>query len=74
LKTLGVEKGNDVDTSEESTSSNDLKYIVNYSTGEIFDIGNGKYYKTEYNLTGDYIYLPGSTGTIDSESYDFNDD
>ncbi len=52
-------------------------YIVNYSTGEVFDMTNKKYYVTEENSTenGNSIYI---NGTINSKSnqttYNFTDE
>jgi type II secretory pathway pseudopilin PulG len=68
LKSIGIEKQDN----SSSNSTKEIKYIVNYSTGEVFDIGNGKYYQTNYQ-TDDLIYLQGTNSKIESTIYDFND-
>jgi type II secretory pathway pseudopilin PulG len=69
LQSIGIEKKD----SSSSNSTKEIKYIVNYSTGEVFDIENGKYYQTNYQ-TDDPIYLQGTNSKIESTIYDFNDD
>ena len=72
LQELGVEKG---ENSEESDGTNtERSYIVNYLTGEVFDIDNKKYYKTS-SSEGNPIYTqPTDISTQDNKTYDFNDD
>ena len=64
---LGIEKGHTAEASDAMTSK-DLNYIVNYSTGEVFDIANKKYYNSD-----DYIYKQPTDVTMDNKNYDFND-
>lgn len=69
LETLGIEKG------ETSSDSTERKYIVNYSTGEVFDIAN----KTYRESSDEEVYVKGTnfdttTDTSDTVEYDFNDD
>ena len=68
MKDLGVEKGIS-STTDSNTSEKAISYIVNYSTGEIFDIINKKYYNNE-----DYIYIQPTDVTMESENYNYNDD
>ena len=65
---LGVEKGDN--PSEDNAK--ELNYIVNYSTGEVFDIGNKKYYKTDSDNSNLIYKQPTSVGN-DTKKYDFND-
>lgn len=44
-------------------------YIVNYSTGEVFDTKNKKYYTSK-----DPIYLDGTNSKINTETYNFTDE
>lgn len=67
LKKLGVEKG----ASNESNSKN-RSYIVNYLTGEIFDMANKKYYKTDM-INDDSVFTQPTPINMDSRNYDFND-
>ena len=64
LQSLGVKKGN---SSNDDTSNR--SYIVNYLTGEIFDVKNKKYL-----INGDSIYTQPTTITMDEKKYDYNDD
>lgn len=64
LKTLNV------------TSDNELKatYIVNYSTGEVFDATYVRYKQTGYDTTGNLIYEEGTNSKKNNQSYDFTDE
>lgn len=64
LSTLGIEQNND---SGEETK--ERSYIVNYSTGEVFDIANKTYYTSESP-----IYLEGTDTKINGETYNFTDE
>ena len=66
LEALGVKYN-----SEEDQENQERSYIVNYSTGEVFDIVNKIYETTE-----DPIYLEGtdSNSKIDTETYNFTDE
>ena len=66
LEALGVKYN-----SEEDQETQERSYIVNYSTGEDFDIVNKIYETTE-----DPIYLEGtdSNSKIDTETYNFTDE
>ena len=70
LADLGINKGNGGinldDTSEECS------YIVNYFTGEVFDIVNKKYYKTS-SKNDDPVYKKPTAMNIDSKNYFFDD-
>jgi type II secretory pathway pseudopilin PulG len=70
LALLGIEKGSDVDVT--NTTSKDVSYIVNYSTGEVFDIGNKKYYDTDTYDTN-AVYTSPSDSTVTLDSYDFSE-
>ena len=48
-------------------------YIVNYSTGEIFDVANHKYYITR-TQSDTPIYTQPTINTTSEKNYDFNDD
>lgn len=50
------------------------EYVVNYSTGEVFDITNKQYNKTTYDETGNNIYLRGTNSQIDNKTYNFTDE
>jgi type II secretory pathway pseudopilin PulG len=69
LITIGIEKDDTTDTSDTT-----IKYIVNYLTGEVFDIENKTYYITDYNDSEDSIYLQGTNSSINSKEYNFSDD
>ena len=66
---LGVEKGDN----PSGDNAKELNYIVNYSTGEVFDIGNKKYYKTDSD-NSDLIYKQPTNVVTDTKNYNFNDD
>ena len=68
LRDLEIEKG---DNSNES-GSKERSYIVNYSTGEVFDVGNKKYYQTGSN-NGDLVYKQPTNVVTDTQNYEFND-
>ena len=65
LETLGVE----MDSAMSSEESKERAYIVNYSTGEVFDIATESYYTSE-----DSIYLNGSNSKINETTYNFTDE
>ena len=69
LRDLEIEKG---DNPNES-GSKERSYIVNYSTGEVFDVGNKKYYQTGAN-NGDLVYKQPTNVVTDTKNYNFNDD
>ena len=56
---------------ETEQESQERSYIINYSTGEVFDIVNKTYHTTE-----DPIYIDGtdSNSKIDTETYNFTDE
>ena len=64
LKKLGIKN---------SINKSERKFIVNYSTGEVFDIKNKQYYKTN-NDNVDKTYVQSSNVTINEVEYNFNDD
>ena len=68
LRDLEIEKG---DNPNES-GSKERSYIVNYSTGEVFDVGNKKYYQTGSN-NGDLVYKQPTNVVTDTKNYEFND-
>ena len=72
LADLGIEKGDDSKISDD-VSAKDREYIVNYLTGEVFDVANKKYYKTDVT-NDDPIYTQPTQIDMDSQIYDFNDD
>ncbi len=73
LEKLGIEKSDTAPT--EASEKSERSYIVNYYTGEVFDIANKKYYKTDTNPTQNSIYLPGTTHSDGDEiNYNFSDD
>ncbi len=72
LLELGIEKGDDSAISDDVTSKK-REYIVNYLTGEIFDIANKKYYKTDMT-NDDPVYTQPTQITMENKTYDFNDD
>ena len=72
LLELGIEKGDDTKISNEIAIKN-RSYIVNYLTGEVFDIANKKYYKTDMS-SDDPVYTQPTSITMDQREYDFNDD
>ena len=65
LETLGVE----MNSSISSEDAKERAYIVNYSTGEVFDIVTESYYTSE-----DSIYLKGSNSKINETTYNFTDE
>ena len=65
LEEIGVEK----ESSTSSENSKERAYIVNYSTGEVFDIATESYYTSD-----DSIYLKGSNSTINETTYNFTDE
>lgn len=71
LLTLGVEKGAETNVSDDVTPK-DRSYIVNYYTGEVFDVANKKYYKTDTS-NDDLIYKQPTSVNIDSKNYVFDD-
>jgi type II secretory pathway pseudopilin PulG len=74
LKSLGIEKDSD-ETASDDTTVKELKYIVNYSTGEIFDVGNGTYYNSDSKNGDEPVYITGTTQEDGTQTtYDFNDD
>ena len=66
LRTLGIKKG-----AEEY--SIEYEYIVNYSTGEIYDMGNKQYFQTDYTNSSP-VYLEGTDSNIENQNYVFNDE
>ena len=64
LEEIGVE----MNISSED-DSRERAYIVNYSTGEIFDIATESYYNSD-----DSIYLNGTNSKIDETTYNFTDE
>ncbi|MCI8310403.1 MAG: type II secretion system protein [Clostridia bacterium] len=66
LRTLGIKKG-----AEEY--SIEYEYIVNYSTGEIYDMGNKQYFQTDYTNSSP-VYLEGTDSKIENQNYVFNDE
>ena len=73
LLELGIKKGDDTEISEDTTPK-ERSYIVNYLTGEIFDIANKKYYKTDMTNDDPVYKQPTKITTSDNKVYDFNDD
>ena len=71
LITLGVEKGADTAVSDDLTPK-ERSYIVNYFTGEVFDIANKKYYKTD-STNDEQVYTKPTAVNIDSKNYVFDD-
>lgn len=61
LTSIGVE-GN-------SASNDDRAYIVNYSTGEVFDVYNKRYY-----TSNESVYLEGSASKTQETEYNFTDE
>ena len=72
LENLGIEKS-DTDQTGASQSTN-RSYIVNYFTGEVYDVVNRKYYATDANPTPDSVYLEGTSGSNEVTNYNFSDD
>ena len=64
LEEIGVE----MNISSED-DSRERAYIVNYSTGEVFDIATESYYNSD-----DSIYLNGTNSKIDETTYNFTDE
>lgn len=64
MRELGISQNNE--TGEEVT---DRSYIINYSTGEVFDIANKTYYTSQ-----DPIYLDGTDSKINGDTYNFTDE
>jgi len=48
-------------------------YIVNYATGEVFDVIKKEYYNENTNLDNEKIYLEGTDSKIKEKEYDFTD-
>jgi len=71
LQDLGIEKGDDSKISDDVVAKN-RSYVVNYFTGEIFDIANKKYYKTD-TTKDDPIYKKPANVTTNDGNYVFND-
>jgi type II secretory pathway pseudopilin PulG len=72
LAILGIERGSYADISN-TTSSSESTYIVNYSTGEVFDIGNKTYYDTDtYDTDSVYTSPSDDSVKLDSSYYDFS--
>lgn len=71
LLALGVEKGAETNVSDDVTPK-ERSYIVNYFTGEVFDIANKKYYKTDEN-SEEYVYTKPTGVNVDSKNYFFDD-
>ncbi|MBR1540965.1 MAG: hypothetical protein IJ629_07530 [Clostridia bacterium] len=69
---LGIKKDDDTKISNDIIIKNH-SYIVNYLTGEVFDIANKKYYKTDIS-SDDPIYTQPTSITMDQREYEFNDD
>ena len=70
LSDLGIEKGSNPNDSVKKRS-----YIVNYSTGEVFDVGNKKYYKTDLNGESEnLVYKQPTNITMNDKNYNFSDD
>ena len=70
LKDLGIEKGDS--GKEENESAKERTYIINYSTGEVFDVANKKYYKTNSD-DDELIYTQPTDIEMANKTYDFND-
>ena len=69
LLTLGVKKGDNKKLSDDYKES----YIVNYFTGEVFNISNKTYFKTN-SKNNELVYTqPTDVGDY-TKNYDFNDD
>lgn len=64
LEELGISNNN-----EKEQETQNRSYIVNYSTGEVFDTTNKKYYTSK-----DPIYLDGTNSKINTETYNFTDE
>lgn len=71
LEKLGIEKGEEDSLS--NNESNERKYVVNYKTGEVFDIKNKQYFDTAIK-DSDPIYLQQNSVKINDRVYNFNDD
>ena len=71
LLSLGVEKGAETNVSDDVTPK-DRSYIVNYFTGEVYDIANKKYYKTD-TTSEEYVYTKPTGVNVDSKNYVFDD-
>ncbi len=62
----------DLDTIGIENNTNKIEgrsYIVNYSTGEVFDIENKTYYISENS-----IYLEGTNSELEEQTYNFTDE
>ena len=51
----------------------DRSYIVNYSTGEVFDTQN-RIYKEVDSAESEPIYLPGTNTKVENPDYTFDDE
>ena len=71
LLSLGVEKGAETNVSDDVTSK-DRSYIVNYFTGEVYDVANKKYYQTD-TTSEEYVYTKPTGVNVDSKNYVFDD-
>lgn len=65
LEAIGIKEGRD--------STKERIYIVNYFTGEIFDVANQRYYVTR-TQNDDSIYMQPGIIRDDGKQYEFNDD
>lgn len=68
LLELGLQKSK----SEKISNNGERSYIVNYLTGEIFDMVKKKYYKTGTSDGGE-TYIQPAKITMENKTYDFND-
>lgn len=71
LKSLGLEKGDD--GRDVTPTAKERSYIVNYFTGEVFDVLNKKYYETGHEKE-DQVYTQPTSINMTEEQYNFNDD
>ena len=71
LKELNIEKGDNGDTE----GTKERQYIVNYFTGEVFDIANKTYYETDINKnnTDKSVYTQPTEVTTSTGNYVFDD-
>lgn len=72
MNSLSIEKGDDSRISNEVTPKN-RSYIVNYLTGEIFDVASKKYYKTDIK-NDDLVYTQPTQINMVEKYYNFSDD
>ena len=74
LSDLGIEKGRNPNE-DDNDSVKKRSYIVNYLTGEVFDVGNKKYYKTDLNGESEnLVYKQPTNITMNDKNYNFSDD